>query len=250
MHSSPDRTQRLGLRLASIGSIALVVLCALSCARGAGARGFAMACKTRWDLSSATTLTRNARTASDRGHDTTAAGNGPTLERESRSTPAASITRRWRMARRAFSASSSGPARASRAMAIVHIAVFDAVNAISGHYRSYTGIPAAARNTSMEAAIAQAAHDTLSALFPSQQGGLRRAARARSRTRSTTGASKRGGILSWATRRRRDPEPARERRFGARRTPCRYRILHQLRAGQMAPGPGEQDTDRARRLLV
>jgi len=62
-----------------------------------------------------------------------------------------------------------GPARASRAMAIVHIAVFDAVNAISGHYRSYTGIAPVAGNTSMEAAIAQAAHDTLSALFPSQK---------------------------------------------------------------------------------
>jgi len=65
-----------------------------------------------------------------------------------------------------------GPARASRAMAIVHIAVFDAVNAISGQYRSYTGIPAAARNTSMEAAIAQSAHDTLSALFPSQKAAF------------------------------------------------------------------------------
>lgn len=62
-----------------------------------------------------------------------------------------------------------GPARASRAMAIVHIAIFDAVNAISGRYRSYTGIPAASRETSMEAAIAQAAHDTLSVLFPSQK---------------------------------------------------------------------------------
>jgi hypothetical protein len=62
-----------------------------------------------------------------------------------------------------------GPARASRAMAIVHIAVFDAVNAISGRYRSYAGLPAAPHDASMEAAIAQAAHDTLSALFPSQK---------------------------------------------------------------------------------
>ena len=62
-----------------------------------------------------------------------------------------------------------GPTRASRAMAIVHIAVFDAVNAIAGRYRSYTGLPAAPRTASMEAAIAQAAHDTLSALFPSQK---------------------------------------------------------------------------------
>jgi hypothetical protein len=65
-----------------------------------------------------------------------------------------------------------GPARASRAMAIVHIAMFDAVNAISGRYRSYTGLPAAGRNTSMEAAIAQSAHDTLSALFPSQKAAF------------------------------------------------------------------------------
>ena len=61
-----------------------------------------------------------------------------------------------------------GPTRASRAMAIVHIAIFDAVVAIFGGYRSYTGIPSAPRDTSMNAAVAQAAHDTLSALFPSQ----------------------------------------------------------------------------------
>ena len=60
-----------------------------------------------------------------------------------------------------------GPARASRAMAIVHIAIFDAVNAIAGGYRSYTGVPPAP-GASMTAAIGQAAHDTLSALFPSQ----------------------------------------------------------------------------------
>jgi hypothetical protein len=51
----------------------------------------------------------------------------------------------------------------------VHIAIFDAVNAIDGSYQSYTGIPPAPHNTSMDAAVAQAAHDTLIALFPSQQ---------------------------------------------------------------------------------
>jgi hypothetical protein len=61
-----------------------------------------------------------------------------------------------------------GPARASRAMAIVHIAIFDAVNAIVGGYQDYTGLAPASPRTSLEAAIAQAAHDTLSALFPSQ----------------------------------------------------------------------------------
>ena len=62
-----------------------------------------------------------------------------------------------------------GPARASRAMAIVHIAMFDAVNAISSDYRSYTQLAPFRRGTSMNAAIAQAARDTLVAMFPSQQ---------------------------------------------------------------------------------
>ena len=61
-----------------------------------------------------------------------------------------------------------GPGRASRAMAIVHIAIFDAINAIVGGYQSYTGLKPAGRDTSMEAAIAQAARDTLAALFPAQ----------------------------------------------------------------------------------
>ncbi len=61
-----------------------------------------------------------------------------------------------------------GPGRASRAMAIVHIAIFDAVNAIAGGYKSYTGVHLAPHDISMDAAIAQAARDTLVALFPSQ----------------------------------------------------------------------------------
>jgi hypothetical protein len=61
-----------------------------------------------------------------------------------------------------------GPTRASRAMAIVHIAIFEAINAIVGGYQSYTGLAPVSPNTSMDAAIAQAAHDTLVALFPSQ----------------------------------------------------------------------------------
>lgn len=61
-----------------------------------------------------------------------------------------------------------GPGRSSRAMAIVHIAMFDAVNAIVGGYQDYSGIPRAHGAASLNAAIAQAAHDTLAALFPSQ----------------------------------------------------------------------------------
>jgi hypothetical protein len=62
----------------------------------------------------------------------------------------------------------AGPHRTSRAFAIVHIAIFDAVNAIAGGHKSYTGLPSASGDISMPAAIAQAAHDTLVALYPSQ----------------------------------------------------------------------------------
>ncbi len=61
-----------------------------------------------------------------------------------------------------------GPTRASRAIAIVHIAMFDAVNAITGGYRSYTGLARVTRPASIDAAIATAAHDTLVRMFPSQ----------------------------------------------------------------------------------
>jgi hypothetical protein len=61
-----------------------------------------------------------------------------------------------------------GPTRASRALAIVQIAVFDAANAIAGGYQGYTGLRRAPADASVDAAIARAAHDTLVALFPSQ----------------------------------------------------------------------------------
>jgi len=64
-----------------------------------------------------------------------------------------------------------GPTRSSRAMAIVHIAIFDTVNAIAGGYQSYTGVTGS-RTSAMDAAIAQAACDTLVALFPSQQSSF------------------------------------------------------------------------------
>jgi hypothetical protein len=61
-----------------------------------------------------------------------------------------------------------GPGRASRAMAIVHVAIFDALNAIQGGYESYSGLPRVREETSLAAAIAQAAHDTLVELYPAQ----------------------------------------------------------------------------------
>src|SRR5437764_14772241 len=62
-----------------------------------------------------------------------------------------------------------GPGRASRAMAIVHIAIFDVVNALNEQYQSFTGIDSAPHPLSIRAAVAQAAHDTLAALYRSQK---------------------------------------------------------------------------------
>jgi len=65
-----------------------------------------------------------------------------------------------------------GPGRSARAMAVVHIAIFDAINAIQGRYSTYTGIPRVHDDTSVDSAIAQAAHDTLVVMFPSQQAAF------------------------------------------------------------------------------
>jgi hypothetical protein len=61
-----------------------------------------------------------------------------------------------------------GPGRSSRAMAIVHIAMFDALDAVVGGYTSYTGTQARHGPMSVDAALSQAARDTLAAMFPSQ----------------------------------------------------------------------------------
>ncbi len=62
-----------------------------------------------------------------------------------------------------------GPCRAARAMAIVHIAMFDTINSVMGKYESYTRVRAPLGMVSMRVAISQAAHDTLVSLFPSQK---------------------------------------------------------------------------------
>jgi membrane-associated phospholipid phosphatase len=65
-----------------------------------------------------------------------------------------------------------GPTRSSRAMAIVHIALFDSINAYYQQFTSYTGIAPVSGDVSIDYAIAQAAHDTLVWLYPSQQPRL------------------------------------------------------------------------------
>jgi membrane-associated phospholipid phosphatase len=60
------------------------------------------------------------------------------------------------------------PPLASRALAITQAAVYDAVTAIDRSYEPYFAHVHASRGASLEAAAAEAAHDTLAALFPSQ----------------------------------------------------------------------------------
>ena len=167
MHAFSDCNHRLGARLAGIGAIALSVGCVLF-AVGAEAQGFRNGVEEA--LGPLFRDNPSAHRADDKRskHDTTALGMARHWNEMAIDSSGLDHTPVAPGEVRIFG-EQLGPARSSRAMAIVHIAVFDAVNAISGHYQSYSGIPAAARNTSMEAAIAQAAHNTLSALFPSQK---------------------------------------------------------------------------------
>src|SRR6478609_7556301 len=59
---------------------------------------------------------------------------------------------------------------ASRALAITQAAVYDSVVAIDRSFEPYHAHVHASRGASLEAAAAQAAHDTLAALFPGQAG--------------------------------------------------------------------------------
>ncbi len=61
-----------------------------------------------------------------------------------------------------------GPARSSRALAIYHLALFEALNAVLRSYPSYTGMAEAPADSSPDAALATAARDALRALYPGQ----------------------------------------------------------------------------------
>ena len=65
-----------------------------------------------------------------------------------------------------------GPTKTSRALAIVQAAVYDAADAVDRQYAPYLVNIQAKPGTSIVAAISQAAHDTLAALFPHQKGAF------------------------------------------------------------------------------
>lgn len=61
-----------------------------------------------------------------------------------------------------------GPTEASRTLAIVHGAMFDAINSIQGKYEPYLIKVVGTSGADIDAAVGQAAHDTLAALYPGQ----------------------------------------------------------------------------------
>src|SRR3989441_11659100 len=65
-----------------------------------------------------------------------------------------------------------GPGRASRAMAIVHVAMFDALDAVVGGYASYTGTQAAPGPMSVDAAVRPTARGTFAAPVSSQKAAF------------------------------------------------------------------------------
>jgi hypothetical protein len=81
----------------------------------------------------------------------------------------------------------------SRAQAMLHVAMFEAVNAIDKRYTPYKLNLTADRGTSREAAAATAAHDVLVALYPDQKADLD-ATLATSLSSITEGEAKAKGI--------------------------------------------------------
>jgi hypothetical protein len=64
------------------------------------------------------------------------------------------------------------PGEAAVFMGIVHAAMYDSVVAVKGGYRPYAVTAAAPPNTSVDAAVATAAHRVLAARFPDQQASV------------------------------------------------------------------------------
>jgi hypothetical protein len=62
-----------------------------------------------------------------------------------------------------------GPTRTSRALAIVHAAIYDSVNSIVPRYEPYLEPSFEVPDASIDAAVAAAAHRTLIELYPSQE---------------------------------------------------------------------------------
>ena len=112
-----------------------------------------------------------------------------------------------------------GPGRSARAMAIVHIAIYDAVNAIARRYRSYTNIPDASPDASIAAAIGTGGPRHARGDVPLAEAALRRGARGRARQDPGRARQDRGHPRRPA-RRAGDPRARDQRRLAASRSRC------------------------------
>ena len=90
-----------------------------------------------------------------------------------------------------------GPGRASRAIAIVQIAVFEAMNSITGGYMSYAGVPRTRTPASVDAAIAKSAAEALGVMFPSQRAAMQQLL-VDDLNRLPSGAARDGGVAVGA----------------------------------------------------
>jgi hypothetical protein len=89
---------------------------------------------------------------------------------EDRLVPSGDMVLRWNdVLLDAIRAHQTPPPLAARNMAIVHVAVYDAVNSIYQTHQPYAVMHPGMADASPEAAVAAAAHRTLSQLFPAQQ---------------------------------------------------------------------------------
>jgi Ca2+-binding RTX toxin-like protein/DNA-directed RNA polymerase specialized sigma24 family protein len=83
---------------------------------------------------------------------------------------AADVVLDWNeTALQAFRTASTPPPIASRALAIMHVAIYDAVNSLERTHQPYEVELFAIPTASREAAVAAAAHEVLVSLFPAQQ---------------------------------------------------------------------------------
>src|SRR5262249_61948383 len=89
---------------------------------------------------------------------------------EDRCLPSAAVVLQWnQVLLDTFKADRVLPLYFGRDAAIVHAAIYDAVNDIDRSYTPFFADVQAPRGASLEAAAAQAAHDTMTALFPAHQ---------------------------------------------------------------------------------
>ena len=85
-----------------------------------------------------------------------------------RERPDPAVIREWNVLAEGVIPASAGPSL-PRTYAMMHIAMFDAVNSIEGGYTKYRVRVPASRAASSEAAAAQAAHDVLVELWPANK---------------------------------------------------------------------------------